>query len=121
MANNRTCLTCGKTYEYCGSCPSGLNLPVWKNLFDTENCKIIFETVSDYAQKVITKQSAKEKILACDLSGRFKENITKYIDDILTDDVMEKQIDAVVIPDTPKLKHTTKKKLSAQKEDGEYQ
>lgn len=44
MANNRICLACGKAYEYCGSCPSSLNLPVWKNIFDTENCKTVFET-----------------------------------------------------------------------------
>ena len=35
---NRTCLTCGKKYEYCSSCPTTLNYPMCKNLYDTENC-----------------------------------------------------------------------------------
>lgn len=88
MANNRTCLTCGEAYEYCGSCPSSLNLPVWKNLFHSENCKLVFQTVSDYAQNVISKESAKEKLAVCDLSctQSFKENIRKYIDEIVADE-----------------------------------
>lgn len=86
MANNRICLTCGKPYEYCGSCPSSLNLPVWKNLFDTENCKTVFETVSDYAQNAITKESAKVRLSKCDVSGVFKDNIKKLIDDINKED-----------------------------------
>lgn len=86
MANNRICLTCGKPYEYCGSCPSSLNLPVWKNLFDTENCKTVFETVSDYAQNAITKESAKVRLSKCDVSGIFKDNIKKLIDDINKED-----------------------------------
>ena len=87
MANNRICLTCGKSYEYCGSCPSSLNLPVWKNLFDTDNCKTVFETVSDYAQKAITKESAKVRLSKCDVSGVFKDNIKNLIDDINEKDI----------------------------------
>ena len=87
MANNRICLTCGKPYEYCGSCPSSLNLPVWKNLFDTDNCKTVFETVSDYAQKAITKESAKVRLSKCDVSGVFKDNIKNLIDDINEKDI----------------------------------
>ena len=89
MANNRICLTCGKAYEYYGSCPSSLNLPVWKNLFDTENCKTVFETVSDYAQKVITKDVAKKKLSNCDTSINYKENIQKYLDDIVAEPKVE--------------------------------
>ena len=87
MANNRICLTCGKPYEYCGSCPSSLNLPVWKNIFDTENCKTVFETVSDYAQNAITKESAKVRLSKCDVSGVFKNNIKNLIEDINAKDV----------------------------------
>ena len=89
MANNRICLTSGKAYEYCGSCPSSLNLPVWKNLFDTENCKTVFETVSDYAQKVITKDVAKKKLSNCDTSINYKENIQKYLDDMVAEPKVE--------------------------------
>ena len=106
MANNRICLTCGKPYEYCGSCPSSLNLPVWKNLFDTENCKTVFETVSDYAQNAITKESAKVRLSKCDISGVFKNNIKNLIEDINGKDLknIEPQENEI------KIKYGTKKK-----------
>lgn len=106
MANNRICLTCGKPYEYCGSCPSSLNLPVWKNIFDTENCKTVFETVSDYAQNAITKESAKIRLSKCDVSGVFKNNIKKLIDDINEKDVKNIEIKENEI----KVKYGNKKK-----------
>ena len=102
MANNRICLTCGKPYEYCGSCPSSLNLPVWKNIFDTENCKTVFETVSDYAQNAITKESAKIRLSKCDVSGVFKDNIKNLIEkDIKNIETKENEI---------KVKYRNKKK-----------
>lgn len=94
MANNRICLTCGKAYEYCSSCSSSLDSPVWKNMFCTENCKVIFETASDYAQKVITKESAKNKISKCDLSHyeKYNANISRIINDITFEEVIKEDI-----------------------------
>ena len=96
MANNRICLACGKAYEYCGSCPSSLNLPVWKNIFDTENCKTVFETVSDYAQNAITKESAKKRLSERDTSVTFKKQIQNYVDEILKDETEKVTTDDVV-------------------------
>lgn len=64
-----------------------MNLPVWKNIFDTENCKTVFETVSDYVQNAITKESAKVRLSKCDVSGVFKDNIKKLIEDINKEDI----------------------------------
>ena len=88
MANNRICLSCGKPYEQCGSCASNRNLPVWKNLFDTEACKDIFECVSDYEQKAITKERAKERLSNCDLSivPKLKDKIRNTTEEILKED-----------------------------------
>ena len=85
MANNRVCLTCGKAYEYCGYCPTSKNLPMWMNLFDTENCKNVFETVSDYAQGAISKETAVTDLSLCDLSkvSTYKENIQKLVSEII--------------------------------------
>lgn len=113
MANNRICLTCGKAYEYCGSCPSSLNLPVWKNIFDTENCKTVFETVSDYAQNAITKEEAKAILSNCNISGKFNNNITKLIEDIQIKEVEKKTILTPEIEELePKTKYGNKKKIS---------
>lgn len=89
---NRTCLACGKKYEYCGSCPTSVNLPVWKNIFDTENCKIIFENTSDFIQGVISKDVARKRISKCDFSIKYKDNIQKHINDIMA----EPKIDTVI-------------------------
>lgn len=82
MANNRVCLCCGNAYEYCGTCRKNVNLPAWKNLFDTENCKEIFQIVSDYEQKAIDKEKAKKMISACDIKQTFKDKIKKTVDEI---------------------------------------
>lgn len=109
MANNRVCLACGKAYEYCNSCPSSLNLPVWKNLFDTENCKTVFETASDYAQGAITKESARVKLSKCDINVSFKGNIKKILKEINKEDVKEN----IVIKNTELEKtYGNKKKLT---------
>ncbi len=107
---NRICLTCGNAYEYCGSCPTTLNLPVWKNIFDTENCKTVFETVSDYAQNVITKDVAKRKLSKCGTSNKYKDNIQKYLNDIMTEPKTEMIVEAEdEAQSTPKMKYNKKK------------
>ena len=105
MANNRICLACGKSYEYCGSCPSSLNLPVWKNIFDTEICKTVFETTSDYAQKVISKEKAKEKLSKCNISDarNYKPQIRSLIEEITKENK--------VVDDISETKYVNKKKI----------
>lgn len=104
---NRICLTCGKEYEFCGSCPSSSNLPVWKNLFDSEDCKVIFETVSDYAQGVFSKDKAKDKLKNCNLPLETNKNIKKYLDEILEEPKIEISVDENVQPQ--KIKYEKKK------------
>lgn len=91
MANNRVCLTCGKAYEYCSSCASAKNLPVWKNLFDEELCKVAFTCVSDYKQNVITKERVKERLDGYELSdvSNMKDSIKEVINEILQEDATE--------------------------------
>ena len=42
----RTCICCGKQYEYCNHC--GKAQEPWKNLYDTLACKEIMNIVSAY-------------------------------------------------------------------------
>lgn len=107
MANNRVCLCCGNAYEYCGSCRNGVNLPAWKNLFDNENCKDVFQTVSDYEQKSIDKTKAKKILDSCDLKHTFKSNIVKLVDEITKEEKREP-----VIRSSKKKTDTTNEKLS---------
>lgn len=84
---NRICKTCGKQYFYCTNCDKTLNSPQWMLMWHDENCKKVFEIVSDYAQKRISKEVAKAKIENCNLKVyyTFKDTIRNYIDEILED------------------------------------
>lgn len=88
---NRICKTCGKQYFYCTNCDKTLNSPQWMLMWHDENCKKIFEIVSDYAQKRISKADAKSKIQACNLQVyyTFKEKIRNYIDEILAEEPVD--------------------------------
>ncbi len=85
---NRVCKTCGKEYYYCSNCDKTLNSPQWMLMWHDENCKNVFEIVSDYVQKHISKDEAKKRLSACDLTKEytFKESIRKYIDEINKED-----------------------------------
>lgn len=78
---NRKCICCGEAYEYCGSCRESAKLPTWKILFDTENCKKIFYTVTDYLAGEISDDIAKLQFENCDLSR--KEFFTPTIQDTI--------------------------------------
>ena len=88
MQTNRVCKTCGKSYFYCSHCDEPTNSPEWMLMWDTKNCKMIFEIVSAYVQRQINKSTAKERLEKCDLRQlyTFKESVRKVIEEILTED-----------------------------------
>ena len=88
MQANRICKTCGKKYFYCSHCDKSKGSPEWMLMWDTENCKTIFEIVSSYIQGQINKASAKERLDKCDLKQlySFKENIRKIIEEIIEEE-----------------------------------
>lgn len=88
---NRICKTCGKEYFFCNNCEKNINSPRWMLLWDTENCKSIFEIVSNYAQKVDSKAVAKKKLSKCDLSEQytFTETIRSLINEIMEEEKVE--------------------------------
>lgn len=85
---NRVCKTCGTQYYFCTNCDKTLNSPQWMLMWHSENCKNVFEIVSDYVQKRISKADAKTRIQKCDLRKyySFTEQIRNYIDEINAED-----------------------------------
>jgi len=81
--NNKECITCGKIYTFCNGCSQFDHLPRWMNLYHNENCMNIFEISTDYAGKYITKETAKDKYDACDLS--YKDNLRPNIIKIINE------------------------------------
>lgn len=83
MANNRTCALCGKEYSYCPTCRNDSNKPAWYKLFDSENCKTIFNALNNYKFKLISKEEAQDILKDCDLTIELNERYRKEIDEIM--------------------------------------
>lgn len=99
---NRICKTCGKEYFFCSHCEKSLNSPQWMLMWHDENCKMVYEIASDYAQGRISKKDAKERLAKCDLKVlyTFNENIRNILEDIMAEEkVLEPQVQKT---DTPK-------------------
>lgn len=82
---NRVCFTCGQKHSYCPSCYEDRNLETWRIMFDTENCKKIFNIINQYFYKHITVDEAITQLEQCDLTNidTLNEDIQKEIKDIL--------------------------------------
>ena len=89
VKNNKTCILCGKKYTYCGNCAEFENLPHWMICYCSKNCKDIFDILSAYNMKQITKEEAKEAFEKCDLSYKQKFYHTNLdcINTIMADEI----------------------------------
>ena len=67
--NNKTCIICKNEYHYCPNCRVDNNKPSWYAIFDSQNCYNIYEICTSYRDGIINKETAKEKISKCDISG----------------------------------------------------
>ena len=82
--NNRKCICCSTEYRYCNTCSEDKTKPAWYAIYHNENCKDIFNTASDYLAGAITKEEARQKFDACDLSYKNKlhNKIVEAINDV---------------------------------------
>lgn len=70
MANNRTCICCGKSFYYCTSCNgSSRNTGISMN-YDTHECAELVNAISGYSMKLWNKSKIKEVL--------DKYNVTDY-------------------------------------------
>ena len=81
MANERTCLVCGSHYQFCPRCRGGQNAPTWKNIYDTEDCKKIFEICSAYVNKRLDKADAAAQLKNVSVPALI-EKYQKIVDEI---------------------------------------
>ena len=70
MGKQRTCFCCGKEYRYCPNCDADKNKPSWYFIFDSENCRTIFDTCQRYSTKEYTAVQARAKLDKCDLTNK---------------------------------------------------
>lgn len=65
---DRSCILCGKVYEYCNSCSAFQNKPVWMFSYCSEDCKDITSLLTDYVYNKVSKDEAKKVIETKDTS-----------------------------------------------------
>lgn len=80
----RKCILCGKTYEYCPSCPRDAKKETWYTIYDSENCKNISKTLTEYNLHQITKEEAREALSKCNLSIQLNDHYRNEIREIMT-------------------------------------
>lgn len=79
----RKCILCEKEYNYCPTCTKDRNKPLWYKLYDSENCKNIFNALNDYNFNLINKEEVKALLKNCDLSIELNDHYRGEIDAIM--------------------------------------
>lgn len=82
--DNKTCVVCGKKYTFCPSCYKHIKFPDYLAIAHDENCYNLYNIISAYNMKLMTKEKAIEELAKCDISGvdNFPEDIKKTINEI---------------------------------------
>ena len=86
----RICHTCGKEYHYCPRCREDENKPTWMFVWDTLECKEVFNILSRYNSGDYSKEEAREALKkAISHEITFTDAIQKEIDEILKEEIVE--------------------------------
>jgi hypothetical protein len=82
---NAVCAICGKKYHVCKSCQQMKSFTPWRSVVDTIEHYKIFLIISNYTNKRITKDEAKNELLNVDLTGyeNFLIEIKNVIEEIM--------------------------------------
>lgn len=114
MANERICKCCGKEYKYCPNCKRYIDLPQWMLLFDSDECKDVFNAVSGYNMGVFGKEKVKEaldKYGVTDL-GKYKESISSVLTNLFAEEQVaevSETIEEIPVVEKKRLKKNKKK------------
>ena len=89
----RECYLCGESYKYCNTCSQDKLKPSWMSEFHSESCKDIFDTCTRYNLGLLTKEQAREKLNACDLTNKasFKSYVQTDLENIFAEAVEVKK------------------------------
>jgi uncharacterized phage-associated protein len=103
--NNRKCICCSAEYRYCNSCSEDKLKESWYTIYHNENCRNIYNIISNYISGRITKEEAKEKLDKCDLSykDKLKEKMVEVISKIYeVDNVVLESVNTEKTPEINK-------------------
>lgn len=96
-SKHRVCYLCGEMYRYCPNCSEYAGKPAFLSTFHNGNCKLIFQTCTDFNMNLITKEQAVEILSHCDLSKKenFKDDVRRTINRILWKKPVQKKHEVV--------------------------
>lgn len=83
---NRVCYCCGHEYYFCPSCPNDRKDPQIYTMFDSEQCKDIFNTLVKESTKKITTSECKEALirLGAEKVEINKSSVKNHIDRVMS-------------------------------------
>ena len=106
---DRSCILCGKVYEYCNSCSAFQDKPVWMFSYCSEDCKDITSLLTDFIYNRISKEETKQAIETKDTSRHmnykgsygkaYKEIMGEIDSDNSEKDKIEEEVKEDVIKD----------------------
>ena len=90
---NKKCILCGTEYKYCNGCRDYDDKPSWYNIYCSENCRTIFNTIVAAGDTITMIEAKRILVEECDLSNKdkFRPDMLKAMNKILetSDDVKE--------------------------------
>lgn len=80
----RKCICCGNEYEYCYHC-GDKKKDSWKNNYDVESCRDVFNIITDYRGGYMTKEEATERLKELNLMNRatYIKDVADFVDELL--------------------------------------
>ena len=109
---NATCSICGKGYYKCLTCQAEIKATPWKQYTDTSEHYKIYQVIRGFNTGVYTKEEAKDKLKAIDLSdlNDLRDNIKKIIKDIMKEDKKNAQVVELMTEEDVKPSYMGRKK-----------
>ena len=65
---DRTCVVCGKHYEYCTNCDRFLNYPSYMTMYCSQECVDLFDVLSSFEAGQTSKEDARKVLQGMDQS-----------------------------------------------------
>lgn len=109
--SNRICVVCGKGYHYCPTCREDVTKPRWMTMFDTENCKVIFDTATKFNLGKITAIEAQEQLKDCNLHIDFSNVIQQDLKNIFAVNAEPMVVEAPSIEEEQTARKSRKQKI----------
>lgn len=121
MAYERTCMICGKQYQYCPHCSSFKSEPRWKSAVHDTNCKKIMDTLQLHFSGNLTDAEALTRLKDSDLTAieTASDSIKNQVQQILDKDASAKEETVVQKQEQTREKVVKKQKYYDQRHQGQ--